>query len=92
MLIQLVCLLSYFISRDVTLESCFFQMQIIFLCEWMKNYKDNYLEHVRDLKRAINIRSWAGLHVISKLKQARGLVQMADKSIKNLGVNNMCLS
>ena len=33
MLIQLVCLLSYFMSRDVTLERCFFQMQIIFPCE-----------------------------------------------------------
>jgi len=52
----------------------------------MNNLEDNSPENIRDPKRAMNIRSWAGL-VILILKQARGLSWIAAYSDKNREVD-----
>jgi len=51
----------------------------------MNNWKDYSPENIRDLKRTINKRNWAGL-VIWKLKQAWGLGRIAAYVV------SMCVS
>jgi len=53
MFIQFGCLSSYFISRDVTLESCLIQMQIKFPREWMTNLKDNSPENIHEAEQVL---------------------------------------
>ena len=83
MLIQLVCLLSYFISRDVIPGELFTHKQIKLPCEWMTNQKDNSPENIREPKRANNKQNWAGpikCVIIWKLKNAWGLGRITVKA------------
>ena len=76
MLIQLVCLLLYFISHDVTLDSC--------ANDWI--IRKTILQRTFcDLKRTINKQNWAGLDVIWKIKQAWSLGQITANIV------SMCL-
>jgi len=62
-------------------ELFFFYKQIKLPCKWMTNHRDNSPENIRDLKRAINKRNWAGLVVTWKLKHAWGLGRIAANSV-----------
>ena len=74
MLIQLVCLLFYFISRDATLESCLIQMQIKFLREWLSALEGQFSRE--------DPWSWAS-RIILKLKQVKGLSRIATHCDEN---------
>ena len=52
----------------------------------MNDQKDNSPENIRDLKRAINIRSRVGL-VILNIKQANDLRRISANNANNFGVS-----
>ena len=83
MLIQLVCLLSYFRSRDVTLESCLFKCK-------SNSRANEWLIGKTILQRTSVIRNEQSTYeaewvIVWKLKQARSLSGIATNSIRNLG-------